>query len=173
MMLSIALAALTGTAQPAAQPPRAPLAETEYVVLVPAESYGSDREALAEQARRVLITLDDLNLLEYHPTRIPSPALQQCVQGDSDPTAERRECLRRLLSRSTEGVPVVGIVLGYTPRRSAAQQMECVGPRHEGFLRSVYVDQAFHQNREHRAGIREQVRRCIEAALGGRPTPRR
>lgn len=166
MIFSLAVATMIGTIQPSGQRTAPSVPEAHFVVVLPREStVGSE---LAYDTRRVLVTMNDLGLLRYRPSPIRDAALEECRAGDGEPTAERRACLRRLLLTGEDGIPIIAIVVSGTRERSAAERMECVGPEHHGFLRSVFVNGAFHQRADQRSGVRAQILSCIEGALGRR-----
>jgi hypothetical protein len=164
-MSTSAIALALAAAAPQAPAAVAPLPEAQYVVLTPTNRDGSPSH-LDEQTHRLLATMHDIGLLAYRRSALKHEGLSECLDEDIEPSPERTACVRRLAGPAQGGLPVVAMVIGYARERGAWQRLECIGPNHRGFARQVYVDQAFHQRSEWRAGIRGLVLDCVRDALG-------
>ena len=161
-MLMTGLAALLLAAQPA------PKLEAAFVVLVPADhGLAGANDPLVRDTEDLLAALEADGALRYRRASVAREALRPCLDRDSEPSAERRACLRRLLPASEDGVPVVAIVIGYTRERGAWQRMECIGPRGQGLQRTIYVNEIDHPRADIRARSRAQGLSCVSAALQG------
>ena len=157
----LALSAAAATTPEAAPPP---LPEARYVVLSPNERNGGPG-TLSERTHDLLAAMHELGLLRYRRSRLVPAALSGCLGVDIDPSPERTACLRSMIGPSEDGVPVVAMVIGYTRERGAWQRLECIGPDGRGFVRSVYVDQAFHIQPSWRGTIRDKVLGCVRDSL--------
>lgn len=165
-MLTIGFAALLALAQ--SPPPQAPKLDAAFVVLIPQDhGFAMPDDPLVRDTERLLAALQSDGALRYRRSRVEREALRPCLEGDSEPSAERLACLRRLLPASEAGVPVVAIVIGYTRERGAWQRMHCIGPRGEGVQRYIYVNEIDHPRADIRARSRLQGLSCVGAALSG------
>jgi len=161
-MLVTGLALLLLAAQPS------PKLDAAFVVLVPrGDGFEQAEDPLVRDTERLLAVLESDGLLRHRRASVAAGALRECLAGDSEPSAERRACLRRLLPASEGAVPVVAIVIGYTRERGAWQRMECIGPRSEGVQRYYYVDQVDHPRTDIRQRARDEGLACVSEALRG------
>lgn len=163
-MLITGLASLLLAAQPSPPPKLA----AAFVVLVPrGDGFEQAEDPLVRDTERLLAALESDGLLRHRRASVPAVALRECLDGDSEPSEERRACLRRLLPASEAGVPVVAIVIGYTRERGAWQRMECIGRRSVGVQRYYYVDQVDHPRTDIRQRARDEGLACVSEALRG------
>jgi hypothetical protein len=141
--------------------------EAAIVILSPGpDGLPQDESPLARDTQRLLAALKEEGRFRSRIANISPQSLQQCLTGETEPSPERRACLRRLIPSSEAGIPVVAIVISYTLARGAWQRMECVGPRFSGLERNTYVVEADHPRPDIRARSRAEGLRCLTAALG-------
>ncbi len=122
-------------------------------------------EALVRDTETVLRVLQRDGHIRYHPARVGDGRMPGCLEFGSQPSEERRTCVRKLLPAAVAGYPLVAILVGYTGERGAWQRMECVRSSGNGIQRYVYVNEVRHPSADISRRARLQVLQCVQDAL--------